>query len=87
MRGEAFRKAMAEGMVEVGERTWAREDLYERGTVSFESGEDAPSDSLPVEHGESRETDEAAKRVELPLVPAAGRRMKPVSNDEGLFGE
>jgi hypothetical protein len=25
------------------------------------------------------------KRVTLPLVPAAGRRMKPVTNDEALF--
>jgi hypothetical protein len=25
------------------------------------------------------------KRVQLPLVPAAGRRIKPVTNDQALF--
>jgi hypothetical protein len=27
----------------------------------------------------------AAHRVRLPLVPAAGRRIRPVTNDEALF--
>ena len=33
----------------------------------------------------AEETPSRGKRVRLPLVPAAGREIRPVSNDEALF--
>ena len=38
-----------------------------------------------IERLVSEETFSAIQRVQLPLVPAAGRRIRPVTNDEALF--
>jgi hypothetical protein len=38
-----------------------------------------------IERLVEEELPQPENRVELPLVPAAGRRIRPVSNDEALF--
>jgi metal-responsive CopG/Arc/MetJ family transcriptional regulator len=38
-----------------------------------------------IERVVAEELADSGKRVRLPLVPAAGRRIRPVTNDEALF--
>ncbi len=38
-----------------------------------------------IERLVAEELPRPARRVELPLVPAAGRHIRPVTNDEALF--
>ena len=38
-----------------------------------------------IEQAVAEELPDAEQRVRLPLVPASGRRLRPVKNDEALF--
>ena len=38
-----------------------------------------------IEQAVTEESPGSERRVRLPLIPAAGRRIRPVTNDEALF--